>query len=214
MTLSVVRNLPNRSCSCACLSGPASDVLGRRVVIVPGVVLSGVASLVMLFGGASRQSMLYLGRFLLGVVSGIVFVVGSAWTQEVGSSNPMLTTRQIAAVMFASFGAGPLIAGVAGQWSSAPLVIPYLIHLVLVMLGMWLIREAPETVTRNSTRKIRPNLGMPRGTGRDFFVGDCADRIRRLWYAIPRVWPVPSVTEASNAGIAVLISGVLGFVVT
>ena len=32
-----------------------------------------------------------------------------------------------------------------------------------------------------------------------FFVGDCADRIRRLWYAIPRVWPIPSVTEASNA---------------
>ena len=42
-------------------SGPASDVLGRRVVIVPGVVLSGVASLVMLFGG-STVSMLYLGR--------------------------------------------------------------------------------------------------------------------------------------------------------
>jgi MFS family permease len=194
-------------------SGPASDVLGRRVVIVPGVVLSGVASLVMMFGG-STVSMLYLGRFLLGVVSGIVFVVGSAWTQELGSSNPMLTTRQIAAVMFASFGTGPLIAGIAGQWSSAPLVIPYLIHLALVVLGMWLIRGAPETVTRDATRKIRPNLGMPRGTGRDFalVIAPTAFGVFGMPSLVFGLFPV--LLKPAMPGIAVLISGVLGFVVT
>ena len=134
-------------------SGPASDVLGRRVVILPGVALSGVASLVMMFGGGT-VGMLYLGRFLLGVVSGIVFVVASAWTQEVGSSNPMLTTRQIAAVMFVGFGAGPVVAGGIGQWGPAPLVIPYLIHVLLIVIGMWLVVGAPETVTRDVTRKI------------------------------------------------------------
>jgi hypothetical protein len=183
------------------------------VVIVPGVALSGAASLVMLFGGGT-VGMLYLGRFLLGVVSGIVFVVASAWTQEIGSSNPMLTTRQITAVMFASFGAGPVVAGVIGQWGPAPLVIPYLIHIVLIVIGMWLVMGAPETVTCDSTRKIRPNLGMPRGTGRDFVmvIAPTAFGVFGMPSLVFGLFPV--LLKPAMPGIAVLISGLLGFMVT
>lgn len=194
-------------------SGPASDVLGRRVVILPGVALSGVASLVMLFGGTT-VGMLYLGRFLLGVVSGIVFVVASAWTQEVGSSNPMLTTRQITAVMFVGFGSGPVVAAVIGQWGPAPLVIPYLLHISLIVVGMWLVMGAPETVTRDSSRKIRPNLGMPEGTGRDFalVIAPTAFGVFGMPSLVFGLFPV--LLKPALPGIAVLISGVLGFMVT
>lgn len=194
-------------------SGPASDVLGRRVVILPGVALSGVASLVMLFGGTT-VGMLYLGRFLLGVVSGIVFVVASAWTQEVGSSNPMLTTRQITAVMFVGFGSGPVVAAVIGQWGPAPLVIPYLLHILLIVVGMWLVMGAPETVTRDATRKIRPNLGMPQGTGRDFalVIAPTAFGVFGMPSLVFGLFPV--LLKPALPGIAVLISGVLGFMVT
>ncbi len=194
-------------------SGPASDVLGRRIIMLPGVALSGAASLVMMFGGTT-VGMLYLGRFMLGVVSGIVFVVASAWTQEVGSSNPMLTTRQITAVMFVGFGSGPVVAAVIGQWGPAPLVIPYLLHLGLIVVGLWLAMGAPETVTRNVTRKIRPNLGMPKGTGRDFAVviAPTAFGVFGMPSLVFGLFPV--LLKPVMPGIAVLISGVLGFMVT
>ena len=194
-------------------SGPASDVLGRRIIMLPGVALSGAASLVMMFGGTT-VGMLYLGRFMLGVVSGIVFVVASAWTQEVGSSNPMLTTRQITAVMFVGFGSGPVVAAVIGQWGPAPLVIPYLLHLGLIVVGLWLAMGAPETVTRNATRKIRPNLGMPKGTGRDFAVviAPTAFGVFGMPSLVFGLFPV--LLKPVMPGIAVLISGVLGFMVT
>lgn len=194
-------------------SGPASDVLGRRIIMLPGVALSGAASLVMMFGGTT-VGMLYLGRFMLGVVSGIVFVVASAWTQEVGSSNPMLTTRQITAVMFVGFGSGPVVAAVIGQWGPAPLVIPYLLHLGLIVGGLWLTMGAPETVTRNATRKIRPNLGMPKGTGRDFAVviAPTAFGVFGMPSLVFGLFPV--LLKPVMPGIAVLISGVLGFMVT
>lgn len=194
-------------------SGPASDVLGRRIIMLPGVALSGAASLVMMFGGTT-VGMLYLGRFMLGVVSGIVFVVASAWTQEVGSSNPMLTTRQITAVMFVGFGSGPVVAAVIGQWGPAPLVIPYLLHLGLIVVGLWLTVGAPETVTRNVTRKIRPNLGMPKGTGRDFAVviAPTAFGVFGMPSLVFGLFPV--LLKPVMPGIAVLISGVLGFMVT
>ena len=96
-------------------SGPASDVLGRRRVMLPGVVLSGVASAVLLFG-ADSVAMLYIGRLLLGVVSGLVLVVASAWMQEVGRDDPMWTSRLLGIVMYVGFGLGPLVSGVIGQW--------------------------------------------------------------------------------------------------
>lgn len=194
-------------------SGPASDVLGRRIVILPGVALSGTASLVMMFGGGA-VGMLYLGRFLLGVVSGIVFVVASAWTQEVGTNNPMLTTRQITAVMFVGFGAGPVVAALIGQWGPAPLVIPYLLHISLIVVGLWLIIGAPETVTRDASRKIRPNLGMPKGTGRDFalVIAPTAFGVFGMPSLVFGLFPV--LLKPAMPGIAVLISGVLGFMVT
>ena len=194
-------------------SGPASDVLGRRIIMLPGVALSGAASLVMMFGGTT-VGMLYLGRFMLGVVSGIVFVVASAWTQEVGSSNPMLTTRQITAVMFVGFGSGPVVAAVIGQWGPAPLVIPYLLHLGLIVVGLWLTMGAPETVTRNATRKIRPNLGMPKGTGRDFAVVIAPTALGVFGMPSLVFGLFPVLLKPAMPGIAVLISGVLGFMVT
>jgi MFS family permease len=63
------------------LGGPASDLRGRKRTTLPFVVLSALASLAMLLG-ADTLWLLYLGRVLLGVVSGVVFAGMSAWIQE------------------------------------------------------------------------------------------------------------------------------------
>ena len=73
--------------------------------------------------------------------------------------------------------------------------------------------RSSETVTRNSMRKIRPNLGMPRN-GRDFslVIAPTAFGVFGMPSLVFGLFPV--LLKPAMPGIAVLISGVLGFVVT
>ncbi len=178
--------------------------------MVPGVVLSGLASLIMMLGPNS-VAMLYVGRFLLGVVSGIVFVVASAWMQEVGSDDPLLTSRQLGVVIYAGFGAGPMVSGVIGQWGPSPLILPYLTHLVLIAVGLVAIMRSPETVVRDPSRRIRPNLGIPAESAKDFFsvVVPTAFGVFGMPSLVFGLFPV--LLKPAMPGIAVLISGSLGF---
>ena len=148
-------------------AGPASDALGRRAVLLPGLALSGVASLVMMFGSDSLP-LLFAGRFLLGVVSGLVLAVASAWMQELGHADPMWNARLLGIIMYAGFGLGPFVGGVLGQWSNAPLVWPYVVHLAIVGAAFIAMPVVPETVAR-SGKRIRPNLGIPPGAASEFW---------------------------------------------
>lgn len=191
-------------------SGPASDVLGRRKVMLPGVILSGVASLVLLFGSDS-VAMLYLGRLLLGVVSGLVLVVASAWMQELGRDNPLLTSRLLGMVMYVGFGLGPLMSGLIGQWGPAPLVLPYVVHLALVVIGLVVMVGAPETVERVPDRRIRPNLGIPQASRRSFWtvVAPTAFGVFGMPSLAFGLFPV--LLKPAMPSVAVLVSGLLGF---
>jgi MFS family permease len=148
-------------------AGPASDALGRRAVVLPGLVLSGVASLVMMFGRDSLP-LLFAGRFLLGAVTGLVMAVASAWMQELGDADPMWNARLLGLVMYCGFGLGPFVGGVLGQWSSAPLVWPYVVHIAIVAAALIAMPLIPETVPR-SGRSIRPNLGVPENASSEFW---------------------------------------------
>ena len=59
------------------LAGPLSDSLGRRRVAIPGIVLSGLASLAFAAAGDSL-GLLFAARFLQGVVSGVGTLVPAA----------------------------------------------------------------------------------------------------------------------------------------
>lgn len=59
------------------LAGPAAHRFGRRRVAVPAALTGAVNLLFTAAGGA--VPLLFLARFLQGVVSGTVFRVGSAW---------------------------------------------------------------------------------------------------------------------------------------
>ncbi len=149
-------------------AGAASDVLGRRWVVAPGLFVSALASAVMLLG-RDQVALLFAGRFLLGSASGAVLVVASAWMQELGASRPMLTSRIIGLVMYGGFGLGPLIGGVFGQWGPGRLVVPYLIHISLIVIGLAVCWTIPETVTARRGQPIRPNLGIPDGSAAEFW---------------------------------------------
>jgi hypothetical protein len=48
-----------------------------------------------------------------------------------------------AAAMSAGFGLGPLVAGAVAQWAPAPTVLPYVPHLLLMVVVLALVRAAP-----------------------------------------------------------------------
>ena len=137
------------------LGGPASDRWGRGRVVRPAAVVSVAATLVLLLGSHSVP-MLFFGRFLAGAVSGSVFAAGTAWVKELSvppydtEAGEQAGARRAAIALSLGFGLGPLVAGALAQWCPAPLVLPYLPHLVVmavVVPGLW---RVPETVTGSS----------------------------------------------------------------
>ena len=148
------------------LGGPASDLRGRRRVTLPFVVLSGVASVLLIFG-ADAVWLLYLGRIVLGVVSGVVFAGMSAWIQELAvAGDPLGASKLTSTALYAGFGIGPLVSGALGQWGPAPAVLPYLIHIAMVAAALVMVVRARETVTVDRSRPLRPNLGIPEASRR------------------------------------------------
>lgn len=150
------------------LSGPASDRFGRRPVVVPFVVLAGLVSVLFLAAGSSVL-VLFAGRFLQGAVSGVVFSVGTAWLGElVGEAGRSARLTTIALAV--GWAGGPLVAGLLGQWVVLPTVLPYLVHVALMIGAVALLPGIPETLgpdrRRSGGRLV--NLGVPTGTRRAF----------------------------------------------
>ncbi|MGY1712694.1 MFS transporter [Geodermatophilus sp. SYSU D00758] len=128
------------------LAGPLSDRLGRRRVAVPGVALAGLASLAFALAGDSL-GLLFAARFAQGVVSGVVFSVGSAWVGELSlSAGEGAGGRRAAVAMTAGFSLGPLTSGLLGEFGPAATVLPYLLHAALVGIALAVAVRLPETV--------------------------------------------------------------------
>lgn len=141
------------------LAGPASDRHGRRPLVIPFVLLSGVASVVLLFASGSMAALL-VGRLVQGAVSGVVFSVGSAWFGEL-ASDAGTASRRAATALSLGFSLGPLTAGLTAQWLPAPTVLPYLVHLVLLATAIVGVRGVPETIVARPGRGRLLNLGVP-----------------------------------------------------
>jgi len=192
------------------LAGPLSDARGRRYAVVPAAGLSLMASLVLLVG-ADSVALLFLGRLLAGVSSGVVFGAGTAWLREISviaGASGQVSARRAAVAMTAGFGLGPLVSGLLAQWAPSPRLVPYLPHIALMVVVLVWLRGAPETVA-GARRRVQ--LAVP-GVG--------SVRFRRVvapmapWvFATPAIAfaLLPSVVNAGSAtnGIA-LVAGVTG----
>lgn len=127
------------------LVAPVSDRLGRRRVLRPVLVLSFVATVVLLVGGHSLL-LLLLGRLLAGIASGAAFAPGTAWVKELSQGPAGTGARRAAVALSAGFGTGPLVTGLMAQWLPHPTLLPYVPHLVLTVLVALVAWDAPEPV--------------------------------------------------------------------
>jgi predicted MFS family arabinose efflux permease len=193
-------------------AGPLSDRLGRRRVAIPGIALSGLASLAFAAAGDSL-TLLFAARFLQGVVSGVVFSVGSAWVGELSlASGEGAGGRRAAFAMTAGFALGPLTSGLLGEFGPAPTVLPYLLHTALVATGLALALRLPETVDlvagRRSDRPSDPRVPLIR-PGDGLLVATVLAPVAVCVYAFPSsvISAVPLLVDLPSGGVAV--TGVL-----
>jgi MFS family permease len=134
---------------------PISDRIGRRRVMRPVLVLSVLATVVLLLGG-DNEMLLLLGRLAAGVASGAAFAPGTAWVKELSTDGPLGTgARRATLALSAGFGSGPLVAGVAAQWLPAPTVLPYIPHLILMVFVLAIAWNAPEPSLARSRDETR-----------------------------------------------------------
>lgn len=135
------------------VGGAASDRWGRRAVVVPLVVLSPLAT-VLLIAAHESVAGIAVARLLAGVCSGVVFSAASAWVSELSSDEVAGTAAKRAAIaLSAGFGFGPLVAGLVAEVTAYPLTVPYLPHVVLGVVALVLLLPVPGP---------RPTTGTPR----------------------------------------------------
>ncbi|WP_084124639.1 MFS transporter [Demequina sp. NBRC 110054] len=125
------------------LFGTLSDVLGRRPLLLAGLVLS-VASAAVFFASDALWP-LFVGRVLSGLAAGILTATGTVVVLE---NAPEGKSRLAASLATASniggLGLGMLMAGAVAQVASSPLRAPFVVHAMLLVIGvvaLWQVRE-------------------------------------------------------------------------
>lgn len=151
------------------LFGHWSDGLGRRPVLLAGLVLSALSALAFLFSGP--LALLFVGRFLSGLSAGIV--TGTATAAIVDLAPQHLRGRAglvAAAVNMGGLGLGPVLAGVLAQYAPHPLRLVFVVDLVAVVVGVLAVLAVRDPVERADQPRLAPRrLSVP-GEIRALFV--------------------------------------------
>jgi MFS family permease len=125
--------------------GRLSDRVGRRAVVMPALLVSFLATCLLMAGG-HQVLLLCLGRLLAGAASGLAFGTGAAWIKELSADagDTAAGPRRATIAMTAGFAAGPLAAGVCAQWLPSPEITAYLPHLAVLIAAVWPAWRTPD----------------------------------------------------------------------
>lgn len=144
------------------LMGQLSDAVGRRPVLLAGLVLSAMSAACFLFEHGLPE--LFAGRVLSGLSAGLF--TGTA-TAAVGELAPPQwagsATLTATAANMGGLGSGPLLAGLMAQYVPDPLRQVFVVDLVLVAAAFVGVLLIPETVRHRHGGWPRPaRLRVPR----------------------------------------------------
>ena len=146
------------------LLGPASDVVGRRPVLVLGLAMSALSAVVFLL--AQGLAPLLVGRLLSGLSAGIFTGTATATLVDLAGQRARGRATLVAAVAnIGGLGCGPLLAGLLAQLAPAPLRLSFWVDLGLLAPAFLGVLIMPEPVRSDGARKLRvQGLSVPRQT--------------------------------------------------
>lgn len=148
------------------LAGHVSDWIGRRRIILASLLLNLLAALLFLVW--NDVAGLIVARFICGLGIGILAAAATAHLDELGTAAHQVSGRAALVATFANLGGiglGPLVGGLIASWSSAPLVVPFVLFAALFTAEGILVAFVPETVERRAVRpSYRPQrIAIPAG---------------------------------------------------
>lgn len=138
------------------LTGPLSDQVGRRIVMVPALVLVDLGAL--LFATAGGLPSLVAARAIQGFATGAFTAAATASLMELTDASDKRAVSSLNTLCFVAGAAtGPLLFGFLVQYAPWPRQLPFLVEMVLVTTAVFLLRRVPETVRRSGrvVRRIR-----------------------------------------------------------
>jgi len=131
--------------------GQLSDRIGRKKVLLAGVIVAGAGSL--MFAIAQNLGMLLASRAIQGIGVGIINGTAVATLSELRPENRK-TASLVASVSIAIGTAiGPLYSGLLGEYSPSPIRLPYYLHLLLLFIAFLGVLAVPETLKRADAPK-------------------------------------------------------------
>jgi MFS family permease len=151
------------------LIGRASDDIGRRPLLLAGLLVGLVGTVVFL--AASGPAWLFVGRLLNGAGIGLFSGAGVAALVELHPRHDR-GFAAMAAQMSISAGSatGPLLAGALAQWAPLPLRLPWALHLGVAVLAIALVLRLPNDARRPFRRVLRlQGIRVPRAMRFLFF---------------------------------------------
>jgi len=141
------------------LFGRWSDAIGRRPMLLSGVVAALASAAVFLV--ADSVGALLVGRVLSGLSAGIF--TGTATAAVIEAAPPSWRAKAAAVATVANIGGlgiGPLLAGVLVQYAPAPLHLSFVVHIALALLAGLAVLIVPETSQRTGSIGVQ-RLSVP-----------------------------------------------------
>lgn len=142
------------------LFGSWSDALGRRPVLLAGVVLALASAAVFLVADSVPD--LLVGRALSGLSAGLFTGTATAAVIEAAPSAWRNRAPAVASMVnIGGLGLGPFIAGLLVQYAPWPLHLSFVVHLALVVLAAVAVWLVPETSARDGRIGLQ-RLSIPK----------------------------------------------------
>lgn len=189
------------------LAGHVSDWVGRRRVLLPGVLLEVLAA--SLFLTSHALAVLIVARVICGLGIGLITATATAYLGDAGIKH---AGHVATAANLGGLGLGPLVSGLIAYYVSGPLTTVYAVFLVLLVLCALSLAFVPETVTATSKPYRPQRVSVPASARRHYFtVAAGAFTAFALFGLFTSL--TPKLLAASVGTTSVVVSGAVSCVV-
>src|SRR5699024_2907093 len=133
--------------------GQLSDRIGRRYILLPGVVLSAVSAIVFLV--TDNVTLLFVGRILSGFSAGLFTSTATATLVNlVPKPKQGLASMVASAINMLGLGLGPLLAGALAEYFAYPMRLVFIVHLLMLIPAFYFIWVMEEPVKEKKSFQI------------------------------------------------------------